>query len=85
MIKGWITKEIKSEYKNGRVYVEGNIDLADLKQVRKKLKEMFTCYVSFSRTAGCSCGCSPGFILKDEKNTYAKTEFFVTLQKVGET
>ena len=31
---------------------------------------------SFSRKAGCSCGCSPGFIRKDEKTA---EEYFVSV------
>lgn len=36
--------------------------------------------VSWSRTAGCSCGCSPGFIIKHDRSTDAR-DVFVTYTK----
>ena len=43
---------------------------------RQVLEQVFEGKWTFSRKAGCHCGCSPGFIRKDEKTA---EEFFLTI------
>lgn len=67
----------KATNKKARVYVNGgnNLDLTskDLPELRVLMAQKadkfgvskdLLAHAKFSRTAGCSCGCSPGFILE---------------------
>ena len=55
----------------------------------KALRELFPDAVSikFSSKAGCNCGCSQGYIVKHEPNTYGRNfwvDVFVTPEEVEE-
>jgi hypothetical protein len=55
------------------------------KAATKALKELFPNALSirFSAKAGCNCGCSPGYIVKEKTNEYGKNHW-VTIEATEE-
>jgi hypothetical protein len=52
----------------------GKVKTLATKEHTKALKELFpdAHSIKFSSKAGCRCGCSPGYIIKHEPNTYGR-------------
>ena len=52
------------------------------KQHITALKDLFpeASSIQFSRTAGCNCGCSPGFIVKYDNHCVANKSFWVDIE-----
>ncbi len=73
----------------GEITTEENDRLfrQQVKQVTKLIltaPEFAGCKIAFSRTAGCRCGCSPGWIFKDGTAPKHNTVFYVTIDDAPE-
>lgn len=51
--------------------------------VGKVIEQELKAKARFSHKAGCSCGCSPGFILEDKNGTWGRT-YFLNIQFTDE-
>ena len=65
----------------------GKVKTLASKEHTKALKELFpdAHSIKFSSKAGCRCGCSPGYIVKHEPNTYGRNfwvDMLVTPEEV---